>query len=225
MFLQSTSPNRKLEVVVVCRQQRPLALTRPQEGQECCCHGQGDGDGDGDDDDAVRQDIEEKWAELAEGVRGVPYFERFPGPLSAAARQLPGLLGRMVTRIHAPFTEIEMWKDPDANGRSWDDPHMGDDLLPQWLGCTKVRVLLSPLCLVRSLPDGKFGGVPHLPPLLAHYGRRKDFVCQIDCSQLAPYDLNGLLPTQVGPGRSEWGGGPNALPGLAVGLAHARVRK
>jgi hypothetical protein len=61
-----------------------------QEGQELCCHklSQDEGGEDEEGEEAVRQEIEEKWEELDEAARGVPYFERFPGPLSSAARQV-----------------------------------------------------------------------------------------------------------------------------------------
>jgi Domain of unknown function (DUF1963) len=38
-------------------------------------------------------------------------------------------------------------------------------------------------------------GVPHLPDFLSHYAKRSDFVAQLNCSELAPYDLRGVLPS------------------------------
>jgi hypothetical protein len=135
------------------------------------------------------------WEALPEDSRGREYFEKFNGaPPAELAQQLFALLdptpdaeGRnlaLVPVFHAPVKEIFQRVDAEGedvvagpDGRKWPFHYREDDLKAENLGRTK------------------FGGVPHLPELLAHYGRRDDFVCQIDCSFLSAFDVRGLLPT------------------------------
>jgi hypothetical protein len=179
LFVQSTSPNRKLEA-----------------GQEACFHGEPGARKRGRDEEEEEEEegtlqslVMRLWEALPENQRGQEYFAKYNGaPPAALAQQLFELLQGeelgdessvlgLRPVLHAPVQEIDMWQEEGPDGRKWPFHNRADDFKPENLGKTK------------------FGGVPHLPEMLAHYGRREDFVCQIDCSYLAAFDVRGLLPT------------------------------
>ncbi len=182
LFVQSTSPNRKLAA-----------------GQEACFHGVAKGGGGGGgkrgrDEGDLRSQLKVFWDDLPPEERGQEYFAKYNGapPLPQAAELLKMLeaynsekrrhdrggsyLG-MRPILHVPVENIDMWDgEEDEEGRRWPYHNRADDFDAANLGKTK------------------YGGVPHLPEALSHYGRREDFVAQIDCSYMAAYDVRGVLP-------------------------------
>ncbi len=183
-FVQSTSPNRKLEA-----------------GQEAAFHGEpgqkkrGREEEEGEDEgETLRSLVRALWEALPEEGRGQEYFAKYKGaPPAELAQQLFQILKEKGARakleneeelglgvdpiLHAPVQEIDMWHDEGPDGRKWPYHNRADDFKAENLGKTK------------------FGGVPHLPDMLEHYGRRENFVCQIDCSYLAAFDVRGFFPT------------------------------
>lgn len=170
LFVQSTSPNRKLS-----------------EGQEAAYHSDAKPKKTkkkrgraGPSMEELRDFFEEAFGQLdhSEQVRG--YWDKF-GDEDSIPEEAVRAFYAMVQKngpetsvwpiIHRPIQEIDMWGE-----EPWPFHNRADDFDPKRLG------------------QSKFGGVPHLPPLYWHLGKRKDFVTQIDCSQLAPYDIRGIVP-------------------------------
>ncbi len=128
----------------------------------------------------------EQWKLLPKVEQGVEYVAKFGGDLPVVSNQYYELLqsrmrdkGRLDLSFTPSLHTATVYRDPDDEDQEG-MPYLNreDDLALLWLG------------------KSKFGGCPHLPDHLAHYGKREDFICQLDCEQIAPFDLRGVLPTK-----------------------------
>ncbi len=187
VFVQSTSPNRNLEPG------QEFAFVSSEANSEAKPSAKKKGKKEEDT-------LSKLFYSLPEDQRGLSFEEKYRGKeLPNGAAFLAKVLEKnlkesdsdeklflgMRTVLHAEVLDVDIWNPSELEGveengkkRTFPYHNKADDFDPSNLGKTK------------------FGGVPHLPDSLAHYGRRSDFICQFDCEFLAQYDLRGVLPTQ-----------------------------